>query len=129
MILRDFKAWDQEKSKDIHGHACGFFLFRVFTYVFLFFNGWKVEVYVHDVLGSPGDGVSVEVTGGVEPEVELLLPVALPLSEYIGVEDIRISTYVSQELEVDLVMRWPLRRQLHALQNIIALISNFILKK
>ena len=44
------------------------------------------------MLGAPGDGVGVEVTGRVEPEVELLLPVALPLSEYIGVEDIRIST-------------------------------------
>ena len=61
-------------------------------------------LHVHDVPGGPDDGIGVEVMGGVEPEVELLLPVALPLSEYIGMKDVRISTQVSQELEVDLIM-------------------------
>jgi hypothetical protein len=34
----------------------------------------------------------VEVLGGVEPKVKLLLPVTLALCEYISMENIRVST-------------------------------------
>ena len=69
------------------------------------------------MLRIPDDGVSVEVPRGVKPEIELLLSVSLPLSEYVSVQNIRVATKVSQELEVDLVMRWSLRRQLHEKTN------------
>ena len=72
-----------------------------------------IEYYLHDVLLAPDDGVSVEVSRGVKPEIELLLSVSLPLSEHIGVQNVRVAGEVPQELEVDLVMCWSLRRQLH----------------
>ena len=64
------------------------------------------------MLLAPDDGVSVEVSCGIKPEIELLLSVSLPLSEHVSVQNIRVTTKVSQELEVDLVMCWSLRRQL-----------------
>ena len=54
----------------------------------------------------------MEVCGGVEPEVELLLAVPFALREHIGVHYVRISGQVSQEFEVYLIVRSPLRRQL-----------------
>lgn len=54
----------------------------------------------------------MEVLGWVEPEVELLLSVAFPLSEDIGVQNVRVFAEIPEELEVDLIMSWPLRRQL-----------------
>ena len=51
----------------------------------------------------------MEVLCGIKPEVELLLSVSLPLSVHIGVQDVRISAEVPEELEVDLIMGWPLR--------------------
>jgi len=65
------------------------------------------------VLGLPDDGVSVEVSGGVEPEVELLLSVPLALGKHVCVENVRVTAHVSQEFKINLVMSWPLRRQLH----------------
>lgn len=70
----------------------------------------------------------MKVTGGIEPEVELLLPVALPLSVYIGVEDVRVPTQVSQELKVDLVVGWSFRRQLHHKYDIEYIMSRFLYK-
>ena len=54
----------------------------------------------------------MEVYGRVEPEIELLLSVAFALREDVSVKNIRIPTYISQELKVNLVMIWSLRRQL-----------------
>jgi hypothetical protein len=42
-------------------------------------------VLLHDVLGFPNDGISVEISCGIKPEIELLLSVTLALSENIGV--------------------------------------------
>ena len=64
---------------------------------------------LHDVLRVPEDGVGVEVVGGVEPEMELHLPVPLPLGEHIGMECVRVSAEVSKELEVDLIVGRSLR--------------------
>lgn len=61
------------------------------------------------MLGIPCDGVGVEILGGIEPQVELLLPVALPLSKHIGVDDIWLAANVTEELEVDLIMCGTLR--------------------
>ena len=74
------------------------------------------------MLRIPDDGVSVEVPRRVKPEIELLLSVSLPLGEYVSVQNIRVATKVSQELEVDLVMRWSLRRQLHEKTNKLLLV-------
>lgn len=67
---------------------------------------------LHNVLRFPDDGVSVEVSCGVKPEIELLLSIALALCEDVGVQNVRVAGKVSQELKVDLIMCWPLRRQL-----------------
>ncbi len=60
------------------------------------------------MLGLPDDKVSVEVSGGVEPEVELLLSVPFALGEDVCVENVRIAAYVPQELKINLVMGWAL---------------------
>jgi hypothetical protein len=62
--------------------------------------------------GVPEDGVSVEVLGRVEPHAELLLAAAFPLAVHVGVHRVRLAARVPQELEVDLVVLRPLRRQL-----------------
>lgn len=48
--------------------------------------------HLHDVLGLPNDGVSVEVSGGVKPEVELLLSVTFALSEDVCVKNIGVTS-------------------------------------
>jgi len=63
-------------------------------------------------LGIPQDGVGVEVLGGVEPEIELLLSVSLPLREYVCVEDVRVATQITKKLEVDFVVSRTQRRKL-----------------
>lgn len=64
------------------------------------------------MLGFPDDGVCVKISCGVKPEIELLLSVSLALSENICVENIRVTAKVSQELKVNFIVSWPLRRQL-----------------
>ena len=44
------------------------------------------------MLVLPNDRISVEVSGGVEPEIELLLPVTFALREDVCVENIRVPT-------------------------------------
>jgi hypothetical protein len=63
------------------------------------------------VLRVPDDGVGVVGRGGVEPEAELLLPLPLPLREHVGVQRVGLPGHVPQELEVDLVVGAPLRRE------------------
>ena len=65
---------------------------RLFTnkqkFVFWIF----VYYHLHDVLGLRNDRISVEVSGGVELEIELLLPVTFALGEDVCAENIRVST-------------------------------------
>lgn len=62
---------------------------------------------LHDALGVPKNGVGVEVSRGVEPEVELLLSVAFALSKNICVNNIRFAAYVAQEFVVYLIPQRP----------------------
>ena len=64
------------------------------------------------MLGLPNNRIGVEVSCGVKPEMKLLLSVPFALSEDIGVQNVGVTTKIPQELEVDLIMSWPLRRQL-----------------
>lgn len=65
------------------------------------------------------------IRGGIKPEVELLLSVALPLGIHISVKDVRISAEVPEELEVDLVVSRTYRRELHARNILINFDINF----
>jgi hypothetical protein len=60
--------------------------------------------HAHDVEWVPEDGVGVELGGGVEPEHELLLALALAVAEDVGVQEVGLAAHVAQELEVHLVM-------------------------
>lgn len=62
---------------------------------------------LHNVYGIPEDRISVEISSGVKPEVELLLSVAFSLAVNICVKNVRITTKISQELEVNLIMVFP----------------------
>jgi hypothetical protein len=64
-------------------------------------------LYSQDVLGVPLDGVGVVVGGGVEREVELLLPAADAVDEDVGVERDWLPGFVAEELQVDLVVIRP----------------------
>uniref|UniRef100_A0A0A9CU69 Gpm554 n=1 Tax=Arundo donax TaxID=35708 RepID=A0A0A9CU69_ARUDO len=68
------------------------------------------EEVVHledDVLVVPDDGVGVVVGGGVEPQVELVLLLAVAVGPDVGVEHHRGSAGVAHELHVDLVVSGP----------------------
>jgi len=78
------------------------------------------------VLRLPDDGVSVEVSGGVEPEIELLLSVPLAFGKHVCVENVRVTAHVSQEFKINLIMSWPLRRQLHTEINTTVIDTNTI---
>ena len=58
---------------------------------------------LHNVLRIPENGVSVEIGGGIEPKIELLLSVAFALSDHIGMKNIRLTTPVSKESKVNLI--------------------------
>ena len=57
-----------------------------------------------DVLVVPDDGVGVEVGGRVEPEVELVLLLAVAVGPHVGVEHDGVAAGVAHELHVDLVV-------------------------
>jgi len=65
---------------------------------------------LHDAKRIPKNGIGVEVFGGVEPKIELLLSVSFSLSEDVGVKNIRVSTKVTKELKIYFIMRWSQRR-------------------
>jgi hypothetical protein len=66
-------------------------------------DGGAVDVE-DDVVRVPEDGVGVEVRRGVEPQHELLLPLAPAVAEDVGVQEVRLAARVAQELEVHLVV-------------------------
>ena len=57
-----------------------------------------------DVDGVPDDGVGVVVGGRVEPQVELVLLLAVAAGPHVGVEHHRLPARVAHELHVDLVV-------------------------
>ena len=65
---------------------------------------------LHNALGVPYNGVSVEGICGIKPKLELLFSVPFPLAEHIGMESVGISRYISQKLKVDFIMSWTFRR-------------------
>lgn len=65
-------------------------------------NG-KAKEELHDALGVPKDGVSVEGSCWVEPETELLLSLAFAFGVNVGVKSIRVSTKIAQKFQVYLI--------------------------
>lgn len=59
---------------------------------------------LHELVGVPEDFVVVEVGGGVEPQVQPLLPVALPVDDEVGLEGHGPAGLVAQELKIDFVV-------------------------
>lgn len=69
--------------------------------------GYELLYVLHDTLGIPKKGVGVKIFCWVEPEVELLFSFPFPLCVNVCVHNIRISTQVPQELEINLITVWP----------------------
>jgi|UniRef100_A0A804RG34 hypothetical protein len=72
------------------------------------------EEVVHledDVLVVPDDGVGVEVGGRVEPQVELVLLLAVAVGPHVGVQHHGLPAGVAHELHVDLVVPGPVARR------------------
>lgn len=67
---------------------------------------------LHNALGIPDDWIGVEISSWVEPEIELLLSVALSLAEHIGVNYVRIAAQIAQKLEIYFIPRRPFWTQL-----------------
>lgn len=64
---------------------------------------------LHELVGSPENGVVMEVLGGIEPEMELHLSaydpaVAAPSDVHIGLQRVGLPERCSQELYVHLVV-------------------------
>lgn len=70
------------------------------------------EKYLHNALWIPEDGISVEISSGVEPEVELLFSVSLALAKHICVKNVGITAQISQKLKIYFVPSRSFRRQL-----------------
>nr|ACL54124.1 unknown [Zea mays] len=68
----------------------------------------------HHLAGVPQHGVRVEVGRGVEPQVDALLPVAHAVDVQVGLHQVRLAGHVAQELEVELVVLVPGRRQIES---------------
>lgn len=51
----------------------------------------------------PENGVSVEISCWIKPEVDSLFPVAFPMSVDIGLHCVRLTTSIPQELKIQLV--------------------------
>lgn len=60
--------------------------------------------YLHNVLVIPKNGVVMEISSRVKPKVKLHLSVANSFTKHIGVKNVRISTCVSQEFKVYLIV-------------------------
>jgi len=75
-----------------------------------------VAVHLEDDVGRvPDDGVGVVVGGRVEPQVELVLLLAVAVGPHVGVEHHGLAAGVAHELHVDLVVPVAVAgRKLHA---------------
>lgn len=62
---------------------------------------FELRLLQNEVL-VPENAVVVVVFGGIEPEVDPLLSVALSLREYIGLENVRLTGHVAQKFEIQL---------------------------
>lgn len=70
-------------------------------------NTWgKLYAILHDASWIPNNGIGVEIFCRVKPEVELLLSISFILREHVCMDNIGISTQVSQELKINLVVVW-----------------------
>jgi hypothetical protein len=65
------------------------------------------SVSLHDSLWVPKDGIGVEISSWIKPEIKLLLLVAFALAIHISMKNVRISTQVPQELKVYLIPGRP----------------------
>jgi len=54
----------------------------------------------------PEEGVGVEVLGGIEPQVESLLPVTNTVHVHVRLDRVRFPTAVAQKLEIKFVVSW-----------------------
>jgi hypothetical protein len=59
---------------------------------------------VHDLIRVPQDAIAVEISTGVEPQVDPLLPASKATGEHIGLQDVGLAGCVAEELEVKLVV-------------------------
>ncbi len=73
---------------------------------------WSCGCSLHDDVPVPENRVVVEIGGRVEPQVDTLLPASYSFSIHVGLEGVRLSTNVSKELEIHLIVsqswRWEL---------------------
>lgn len=86
-------------------------------------------VNLHDMSRIPKDWIDVEISSGVEPEIDLLLSVSFSLGVDICMDNVRLTTEVAQKLEVYLIPTRSLGTQLQAAKfKDHALASRLILK-
>lgn len=66
-------------------------------------------VYLHNMSSIPENGIGVEISSGVKPEIELLLSISFSLAVDISMDNVRFTTEVAQELEVYFIPTRSLR--------------------
>lgn len=57
----------------------------------------------HNMCRIPEKGICVKICSWIKPEVKLLLSVTLALSVHIGMNYVRITTQIPQELKIYLI--------------------------
>jgi hypothetical protein len=74
---------------------------------------WEWIQCLHDIVLVPIDRVVVEICSWVEPKVDPLLSVTNTMGVHIGLKYVRLSSNVSQELKVELIVSGTIGGQLH----------------
>lgn len=59
---------------------------------------------LHSYILVPEQGIRVEVSSRVKPQINALLAVSLSLCEYVGLEDDGFACLVAEKLKIHLIM-------------------------
>lgn len=62
------------------------------------------ELNLHNMRWVPMNGIVMVIGSGVEPRVELLFSASSSLRIYVRVDNVRLPRYISQKLEIYLIM-------------------------
>lgn len=64
---------------------------------------------LHNLALVPEEGVGVEVLGRVEPKAKPLLTVTYTINIHIGLDCVRFTGGVAEELKIKLIVIWTVR--------------------
>lgn len=67
----------------------------------------KLKINLHNLVVVPEDGIGMKLLSGIKPKHVPHLTPTSPIFVYICLYQIRLPSSVPQELEIELIPRWP----------------------